>query len=210
VNPANREIRCDGCGVVATPEHLRRRVERLELATRFRPIHIDTLILYPVPPQRVEDYFYRSAHSREDRSISSRAFFDAMLSAAGINLADAKSEEALLAEFQRAGFFLTECCECPLEGGGISSEGLAVRMAPSLLLRVQFSYKPKHILVLSSELAPLIPLFRQAGLAENVLPRNGNPIDIPVFTDSSAAVQFLTDLSDALTKNPSRSIPAPD
>lgn len=210
MNPANREIRCDGCGVVAAPKHLRSRVERLELATRFRPIHIDTLILYPAPPQRAEDYFYRPAQSREERSASSRAFFDAMLSAAGINLADAKSEEALLAEFQRAGFFLTECCECPVEDGGVSTKDLAVRMAPSLLRRVQFSYKPKHILVLSSELAPLIPLFRQAGLAENVLPREGKPLDIPVFTDSSAAVQFLADLSDALTKNPSRSIPAPD
>lgn len=180
MNPVNREIRCDGCGVVAAPDHLRRRVERLELATRFRPIHIDTLILYPAPPQRAEDYFYRPAHSREERSPSSRAFFDGMLAAAGINPDGGKSEELLLAEFQRAGFFVTESCECPLEGGGISSADLAVRMAPSLLRRVQFSYKPKHILVLSSELAPLIPLFRQAGLGDNLLPREGKPIDIPV------------------------------
>ncbi|HXT72356.1 MAG TPA: hypothetical protein VN785_00750 [Candidatus Angelobacter sp.] len=177
MNPVNREIRCDGCGVVATPEHLRRRVERLELATRFRPIHIDTLILQPAPSPRVEDYFYRPAHSREERSTSSQAFFDAILSAAGINVAENKSEETLLTEFQRAGFFLTECCECPVETGGISSEDLAVRMAPSLLRRVRFSYKPKHILILSSELAPLIPLFRQAGLAENLLLRDGNLLD---------------------------------
>jgi len=180
VNPVNREILCDGCGVVATPEHLRRRVERLELATRFRPIHIDTLILYPAPPQRVEDYFYRPAHSREERNASSRAFFDGVLAAAGINPDGGKSEELLLAEFQRAGLFVTECCECPVEGGGISSADLAVRMAPSLLRRVQFSYKPKHILVLSTELAPLIPLFREAGLGENLLLREGKPIDIPV------------------------------
>lgn len=180
MNPVNREIRCDGCGVVAAPEHLRRRVERLELATRFRPIHIDTLILYPAPPQRAEDYFYRPAHSREERSASSRAFFDGVLTAAGINLAGAKSEETVLAEFQRAGLFVTECCECPVEDGGISSEDLAVRMAPSLLRRIQFSYRPKRILVLSSELAPLIPLLRDAGLGENLLLREGKPIDIPV------------------------------
>ena len=180
MNPVNREIRCDGCGVVATPDHLRRRVERLELATRFRPIHIDTLILHPAPPQRVEDYFYRPAHSREARSPSSRAFFDGVLAAAGINTDGGKSEELLLAEFQRAGFFVTESCECPLEDSGTSSADFAVRMAPSLLRRVQFSYKPKHILILSSELAPLIPVFRQAGLGENLLLREGQPIDIPV------------------------------
>jgi hypothetical protein len=203
VNPVNRQIRCDGCGVVATPEHLRRRVERLELATRFRPIHIDTLILYPAPPQRVADYFYRPAQSREERSALSRPFFDGMLSAVGINIAGKKGEETLLAEFQRAGIFITECCECPVEGTGISSEDLAVRMAPSLLRRVQFSYKPKHILVLSSELAPLVPLLRQAGLGENLLLRDGKPIDIPFFTDPSATVRFRTDLKDTFAKNPS-------
>jgi len=181
VNPVNREIHCNACGVVAAPEHLRRRVERLELATRCRPIHIDTLILYPAPPERVEDYFYRPAHSREERSASSRAFFDGVLSAAGINPDASKNEETLLAEFQRAGFFVTECCECPMESGGISSADLTARMAPSLLRRVQFSYKPKHILLLSSELAPLIPLFRQAGLGENLLLRDGNPVEIPAL-----------------------------
>ncbi|MGH9730911.1 MAG: hypothetical protein ACRD4A_04370 [Candidatus Acidiferrales bacterium] len=180
MSPVNREIRCDACGVIATPEHLRRRVERLELATRFRPIHIDTLILYPSPPQRAEAYFYRPAHPREERSASSRAFFDGVLAAAGINPDGGKSEETLLAEFQRAGTFITECCECPVEGTAVSSEDLAARMAPSLLRRVQFSYKPKHILLLSSELAPLIPIFRQAGLGENLLLRDGKPIEIPV------------------------------
>jgi len=178
MNSVNREIRCDGCGTVATPEHLRRRVERLELATRFRPIHIDTLILYPAPPERREDYFYRPAQSPEERSASSRAFFNSVLSAAKIQLDDGKSEETLVAGFQRAGFFITECCECPVQGAGISNSDLLARMAPSLLRRVQFSYKPKRILLLSSELAPLIPIFRQAGLAENLLLRGGKPIDM--------------------------------
>lgn len=180
-------------------------MEGLELATRFRPIHIDALILYLSPPQRVEDYFYRPAHSREERSASSRAFFDGVLAAAGINPDDGNSEETLLAEFQRAGIFVTECCECPVEGTGMLSEDLPVRMAPSLLRRVQFSYKAKHILVLSSELAPLIPFFCQAGLGENLLLRDGKSIDIPAFTDPSATVRFRTDLSDVLSKNPPRS-----
>lgn len=210
MNPINREIRCDGCGAVAGPEHLRRRVERLELATRFRPIHMDTLILYPAPPQRVEDYFYRPARSREERTASSRAFFDGVLAAAGIKSDDGKSEETLLAEFQRAGIFITECCECPLEGAGISSADLAMRMAPSLLRRVQFSYKPKHMLVLSGELAPLVPVFRQAGLGENLLLREGKPIDIPAFTDPSETVRFRTGLSDLLGNRRSRSSAASD
>ncbi|HEV2399938.1 MAG TPA: hypothetical protein VGS27_23570, partial [Candidatus Sulfotelmatobacter sp.] len=102
------------------------------------------------------------------------------LAATGINPDHGKSEEALLTEFQRAGFFLTECCECPVQDAATWNSDLAVRMAPSVLRRVQFSYKPKHILLLSSELAPLIPFFRESGLGENLLLRDGKPIDIPV------------------------------
>ena len=191
MNPVNREIRCDGCGVVATPGHLRRRVERLELATRFRPIHIDTLILYPAPPVRPEDYFYRPARSRDERSPHARAFFDSLLAAAGGDLSAAKTEETLLAEFQRAGIFVTECRECPAQDAGISDSGPFVRMAPSLLRRVQFSYKPKRILLLSTDLALLIPVFRQAGLGENLLLRDGKPLDIPAVNDSAST--FATD-----------------
>lgn len=48
---------CDGCGVQADGDHIRRRIERLELATRFRPIHIHVLLVDAAPPSRLEDYF---------------------------------------------------------------------------------------------------------------------------------------------------------
>jgi hypothetical protein len=38
-------ILCDGCGQPATPEHIAERIHRLELATRYRPIHIQVLWL---------------------------------------------------------------------------------------------------------------------------------------------------------------------
>ncbi len=50
---------CDGCGMQADDAHIRRRIERLELATRFRPIHIQALLIDAAPPSRSEDYFYR-------------------------------------------------------------------------------------------------------------------------------------------------------
>jgi hypothetical protein len=51
---------CDGCGMEVGAEHIRARIERLELATRFRPVHIHTLLLGDAPPERAEDYFYAS------------------------------------------------------------------------------------------------------------------------------------------------------
>ena len=55
---------CDGCGAVADDKHIRERIERLELATRFRPVHIRALLIDAAPPPRVEDYFYRAAKDR--------------------------------------------------------------------------------------------------------------------------------------------------
>jgi len=199
MNFVNREIRCDGCGIVSTPEHLRRRVERLELATRFRPIHIDTLILYPAPPERREDYFYKPAQSRDERSLLARAFFDSLFAATGGDLSAGRSEEALLAEFQRAGSFLVECCECPSSDSGVPVADFAARTAPAIWRRVQFSYKPKRILLLSAALAPLIRVFRDAGWKENLLLRDGHPIDIPAVNDSAAFARFRAEITTALS-----------
>jgi len=196
VNSANREIRCDGCGAAATDEHLRRRVEHLERATRFRPIHIETLIVYPAPPKRLEDYFYKSGASRDERSPGARTFFDALTGTFRGDEASsaAASEETLLAEFQRAGCFLVGCSQCPLDEAGVSTADLVGRLAPSVVLRVQYSYKPKHILLLSKEVAPLIAFLQQAGLEEKLLLRNGAPIEIPAFEDPAAIVRFRTDV----------------
>jgi hypothetical protein len=51
---------CDGCGAAVEPEHIRARIERLELATRYRPVHIQTLLIGSAPPVRPEEYFYTS------------------------------------------------------------------------------------------------------------------------------------------------------
>lgn len=51
---------CDGCGASVGAEHIRRRIERLELATRYRPVHIQTLLIGDVPPARDEEYVYSS------------------------------------------------------------------------------------------------------------------------------------------------------
>jgi hypothetical protein len=51
---------CDGCGAAVDAEHIRARIMRLELATRFRPVHIQTLLVGVAPPERAEDYFYAS------------------------------------------------------------------------------------------------------------------------------------------------------
>jgi len=64
---------CDGCGAVADAEHIRARIQRLELATRYRPIHIHTLLIGTAPPALIEDYFYFS--EREASEFQKAGFF---------------------------------------------------------------------------------------------------------------------------------------
>jgi hypothetical protein len=51
---------CDGCGATVDAEHIRARIARLELATRYRPVHIQTLLIGVAPPEAAAEYFYSS------------------------------------------------------------------------------------------------------------------------------------------------------
>src|SRR6266576_2762980 len=98
---------CDGCGQAATAEHIARRLQRLEWTTRYRPVHIHTLLLGAYSPLRDEEFLYAS-----DREFGGEAA--QILDAVGISTAG-KTREAVHAEFQRAGFFLTHVLDDILE-----------------------------------------------------------------------------------------------
>ncbi|MFI5098398.1 MAG: hypothetical protein ACHQT6_10540 [Candidatus Acidiferrales bacterium] len=42
---------CDGCGQSASPGHIARRLQRLEWTTRYRPVHIQGLLLGATVPE---------------------------------------------------------------------------------------------------------------------------------------------------------------
>jgi len=170
---------CDGCGAEVDDAHIRRRIERLELATRFRPIHISVLLVDAGPPAHPEDYFYRAASERSARSAASRAFFDGLMVGAGIAADPPGTEESALAEFQRRGFFLVGAIECPPNeradaGSAIRQGGLA------LVRRIRGSYKPKAIALLSAETEPLIPVFQQTEWGARLILDGGAPFALPL------------------------------
>jgi hypothetical protein len=78
------QILCDGCGQPASEEHFARRIRRLELATRFRPIHIQILFLAEAPPPRLENYFYSPNDNRDSRTGLSHVLFDELMRGLGI------------------------------------------------------------------------------------------------------------------------------
>ena len=98
---------CDGCGAQADDSHIRARIERLELATRFRPIHIQTLLIDSAPPASPPRLFYTLLL----RTVLSvrwvlAHYFDELMKCAGFTSVASIQEETALAEFQRRGIFL--------------------------------------------------------------------------------------------------------
>jgi hypothetical protein len=173
---------CDGCGAPVDESHVRSRIERLEQATRFRPIHIQALLLAAAPPLEPQDDFYRAPRSAS-RSAASQTFFDQLAKCIGRKPGDATEEESLLAEFQRRGFYLAYAVECPSESFAPLAAAIT-KLAPRVLLRVNTSYKPKFVVPISPALQPLIALFQANSWADRLILQNGAPFADPSFGDS--------------------------
>jgi hypothetical protein len=164
---------CDGCGFAVDDAHIRQRIQRLELATRFRPIHINVLLIDANPPADPSDFFYASASSQA--SAAQNPYFRelAKLAAGGSDLAP----ESVLSEFQRRGFFVTSAVECPMPSGDDLSAAIR-RLAPTVRRRVQASYKPKYVVLVSQPTSELIEPLRACGWGDRLILDNGCPFDV--------------------------------
>jgi hypothetical protein len=196
---------CDGCGLPASPEHIAERVRRLELSTRFRPVHIGVLFVALAPPVRPEDDFYGPAESKE--------FFDPFLEALEISSSTGTStpgldshvaDTARLAEFQRRGYYLAYLSECPIPENREPAASTIARLGPTLIRRIRFNYRPKHIAPLGQELFPLVELLKVAGIGPILTldqgltlptPRTGNREWMELFRRSVAAAAPRENLS---------------
>ena len=198
---------CDGCGLPQPAEHVARRMKRLELATRFRPIHINVLFLTEAPPPRPEDYFYAAATEAPVRQGLSAVLFNELMRGVGIDTAG-KSEDQALGEFQRGGFFLADCLECPVEdivpgvreGARANAFELAHRYGPAIVLRVERSYKPKHIVPISTRTRHVAPILQKAGLGDRLCLHDGLPLHFPHPHNPAAQAQFRAGLAGILKR----------
>jgi hypothetical protein len=141
-------LRCDGCGQQASAEHIARRLKRLEWSTRFRPVHIQTLLLGAVAPASVEEFVYSP-------ETEFRGEAGLLLRVAGLN-AEGKTREQVQAEFQRAGFYVNYVLECPREDADGDASALGTdlgRKIPEMLARLRRSLKPKRVALISSALS---------------------------------------------------------
>jgi hypothetical protein len=175
-----RLLPCDGCGLPASPDHIAARAKRLELSTQFRPVHISVLFVALAPPARPEDDFYGPAESKE--------FFDPFLEALEIPRSAEKSPKqtdaraadlARLAEFQHRGYYLVYLSECPIRASEEPTASTIARLAPTLIRRIRFNYRPKHIAPLGQELNPLIEILRGEGITPIITSDRGLALPAP-------------------------------
>ena len=161
---------CDGCGQLASAEHIARRLQRLEWATRFRPIHVQALLLDASAPEADPDFLYSP-----DARFAGQA--ELLLTALGISTAG-KSSGEVLADFQKRGLVLAHLLECPVERGAGPNEAhvLLKHHLPRALTRIRRSLKPKRVLVISPDLKPFL-----SELAESAL---GCPVFYTFFATS--------------------------
>ena len=173
------DLRCDGCGQLASPEHIARRLRRLEWTTRYRPVHIGHLLLGAVAPRTDSEFVYSPAGGWEGEA-------KVLLAAAGVTPAG-KSAEAALAEFQRGGFFLTHVLECPLDDGvGDDPQQLISSRLPAVLARIRRSLKPKRLVPISQALERFLPILNSGELSCAIVLDHQKPFALDADTKEAA------------------------
>src|ERR1700722_7421388 len=163
---------CDGCGREASSGHIARRLQRLEWTTRYRPIHIGTVLLGAYAPHDDGEFLYS-----EGGAIRG----EAKHVLAATNVAPAgKSWQAVLTEFQRGGFLLTYALECPIDPGvdEAAVQALLEARRPALLARIRRSLKPKRIVLISRLLEPFLASMREADTGCPVILDDGKAFDL--------------------------------
>jgi hypothetical protein len=178
---------CDGCGRPVDAEHVKERIARLEMATRFRPIHIQALVIDACPPRGLADFFYSAGSNGNGRSATGRAYFDELAKCSPDSTAKAAGDEAVLSEWQRRGLFLAHAVDCCFESASDLESNIA-KSGHTILLRLSASYKPKTVALISGHTRGLVSLLRDAGWADRLILQDSNaPFDGPGFGTRLAA-----------------------
>lgn len=175
---------CDGCGQFAPPAHIARRLQRLEWATRYRPVHIQTLLLGGIVPAQQGSYLYA-----DSAPFSGEA---AQLLEALQLPTEGKSRDDVLTEFQKRGLLLIHVMECPLEGhlSPNDIQGLLERQLRSTLVRIRRSLKPKRVLLFSKELNPFAASLTEADFGSPLLLNDGKSFSLGESFDSNRFTAF--------------------
>lgn len=164
---------CDGCGQPASSEHFARRLQRLEWSSRYRPVHMQALLISGVSPVTTEEFLYSPEGGYQGEAAQ-------LLDALEIAL-KGRPADAVLTEFQKRGLFLTHALECPMEfglGGQVELATLLEIRFNDICAKIRRSLKPKRVVILSSAMRSIAGRFAAANLACPVELDGGKPFDL--------------------------------
>jgi hypothetical protein len=152
----SQQLRCDGCGQPASPEHIAKRLQRLEWSTRYRPVHVAALFLGASAPAGDNEFLYGpEGHFGGEAG----RFLDAV----GISPAG-KTPETILTEVQKAGFFFVYLLDCPVDRVVSPAElqALLTNRLPQTMARIRKSIKPRKIVPVGPALRPLLANLKES------------------------------------------------
>lgn len=181
----NAPLRCDGCGQIASPEHIARRLRRLEWATRYRPVHIQALLLGAVAPHEDRDYLYSPNGGFHGEAMQ-------LLHAVGISSAG-KTAEAVHTEFQSAGLFLAHILECPVENSSNALRNSARFLdehLPSIASRIRRSLKPKSVILVTEMPQAVVQHMLSIDLGRPILLNEGRPFALGASPQDEEVARF--------------------
>lgn len=202
------DLRCDGCGQAASAEHIARRLRRLEWATRYRPVHIHTLLLSAVAPRDDAEFLYAPGDEFPGEAGD-------LLRAAGISTTG-KAPADIHREFQAAGFYLTHLLECPVETvePHLACEGQTGRTAPdvttllgehlpSVVSRIRRSLKPKRVILITDVPPGIVQDLLSMNLGCPMVLDEGRPFRFSPSTEGVSLSRFQEILSE-VERSPER------
>jgi hypothetical protein len=195
---SNSDLRCDGCGQAASAEHMARRLRRLEWATRYRPVHIHTLLLSAVAPRDDAEFLYAPRDEFRGEAAD-------VLRAVGISTRG-KAPADIHGEFQAAGFFLTHLLECPVERR-VVCEGQTAYKAPdratllrehlpSVVSRIRRSLKPRRVLLVTEVPPAVVEDVVSSDLGCPTVLDGGRPFQLSPSTAAMSISRFQQILSE--------------
>lgn len=163
---------CDGCGQTAGPDHLACRFRRLELTTRYRPIHVQAVFLGANPPNGEEEFLYSAKQGFQGEAA-------ALLDALKIEHAG-RAPESVLTEFQRKGFLLAHVLECPIGAAPPATELTSAlrNKLPGFLKRLRTSLRPKRVVVFSLGMQPIISELKTAQTSSEIVLDGDSPFEL--------------------------------
>jgi hypothetical protein len=192
---AGQNILCDGCGQSASAEHLAARFRRLEWSTRYRPLHVNTLVLGAVVPSADSEFVYSGAVPFSGEAAG-------LLQVAGIS-AESKTADTIHHEFQRAGFFVVHLLDCPVKGavaGSAEVSALLARRLPTTFARIRKSIKPKRLVLLGAQLDPFVEKFQAEVLGCALLLDGGKSFKLPEGDEAVERLRSVLSLPTAVAR----------